>query len=850
MEKIQELTTRGNAHGTRSPTKTSGWVAPEASTSDYNGSSINVDALRPSSANLIHNDETNLLVCTIEEWLLKYGIKAAARLFPVKATFVDFSGTLRYVENWQRVGDSRSTPWHRDKRLRSLKLVGCDRVHISIPEAEPSIISGQQISEASQLVGSRPHKASSSIISSSIKTGTASDIVYEASFLTNYQVMWRYLERDSSDELAEHLPLFHAVTSLLFHRFTSQIMWFLSTYNLIVAIVAGAAAGKLTPITGPMATLGYGTLLVVYVAAMYVFTGRINTCFGGLCCCGGGNGGGSGGICSSSDVEMGSPLELVDTSMAHRPSLYLTGREGSPQHHVAHVSEQRQGEGQGCSLDGRGISDTASSRVSPARVGRSPSWLRLLRLVLSLGARELAALCCSALLVPRSAMPSTEHSSRNSWQAQAPQPMHVTAQSLTPFREQLNVSLKFLTRQCCINIRNSSLDRPALRLALLAIIFLTIPYQLQQTYVSGAAGGLIFCDPHSNSNMPENDCRFYFYVSIATLGYVTTIATRSLFALSVLVSLVGLAYGSEVAHLLAWTWIDRFGCLRKLGRLQSTVAWAGGADGSSGASVTGESSGEQVVHGKSSASATVRPEENIAIRKGQQRGEDIDEEEEEEEEVVNALHSDGGKSPQPADARYDYAGRRSQDCSRAMHQSPSPNEATVKPAFAPFADKPEREADVPALIKSESYEHYLFVREFMTLAGRSWSPMLTGFIFAILIIAGFDILLAVQEQLSVKLYLAYAIVFFVIRFLLLVVLPVAILAHANSHVYLMQERFRVAVPGDFELLGGRDVWLEFFAQVPAMWTYYGLWITWDRLAGMLWTLLVGLGALLVNFFLS
>ena len=56
----------------------------------------------------------------------------------------------------------------------------------------------------------------------------------------------------------------------------------------------------------------------------------------------------------------------------------------------------------------------------------------------------------------------------------------------------------------------------------------------------------------------------------------------------------------------------------------------------------------------------------------------------------------------------------------------------------------------------------------------------------------------------------------------------------------------MAAPEDFSVLGGRDVWLDYLSKVPAIWTIYGFWVTWDRITGVLWAGIATAGAVLIS----
>jgi hypothetical protein len=161
--------------------------------------------------------------------------------------------------------------------------------------------------------------------------------------------------------------------------------------------------------------------------------------------------------------------------------------------------------------------------------------------------------------------------------------------------------------------------------------------------------------------------------------------------------------------------------------------------------------------------------------------------------------------------------------------------------------KPVRAADVVPYVQRDSYEHFLFIREFMSIAGRMWSPtILTYFFFASFLIVSFYFLASLYANYSDFWDWVYYAIWMSIRMYVLVIYPITSLAHANAYVYALQEQFLVAAPEDFAVLGGREEWLSYLERVPAVWTVYGVWITWDRLTGLLWTSVAGFGAIVIS----
>jgi hypothetical protein len=80
----------------------------------------------------------------------------------------------------------------------------------------------------------------------------------------------------------------------------------------------------------------------------------------------------------------------------------------------------------------------------------------------------------------------------------------------------------------------------------------------------------------------------------------------------------------------------------------------------------------------------------------------------------------------------------------------------------------------------------------------------------------------------------------------MVVYPVLSISFANSYFIKMYDTFRRADDDDYELIGGIDYWLRVFSDSPATWTFFGLAITPERLAALLWTSLVALGGVFLS----
>jgi hypothetical protein len=72
------------------------------------------------------------------------------------------------------------------------------------------------------------------------------------------------------------------------------------------------------------------------------------------------------------------------------------------------------------------------------------------------------------------------------------------------------------------------------------------------------------------------------------------------------------------------------------------------------------------------------------------------------------------------------------------------------------------------------------------------------------------------------------------------------MSHANAYLYEIKGMFEKSALDDFLVLGGREHWIALIEACPIVWTYYGIWITYDRLQGLLYTSFVGIVATMAS----
>ena len=130
-------------------------------------------------------------------------------------------------------------------------------------------------------------------------------------------------------------------------------------------------------------------------------------------------------------------------------------------------------------------------------------------------------------------------------------------------------------------------------------------------------------------------------------------------------------------------------------------------------------------------------------------------------------------------------------------------------------------------IKTDAYEHYLLLREFVMQASSLWSTsLLMVFLVALtlLVIVGLSITYHHESGIIVELAL------FGGFFLFLAVFPIYCLAFANGAVYTIRDSLKhCSCPDDFKVIGGRDEWIAYLDDSPAYWTVFGVAVTWSML---------------------
>jgi hypothetical protein len=311
-----------------------------------------------------------------------------------------------------------------------------------------------------------------------------------------------------------------------------------------------------------------------------------------------------------------------------------------------------------------------------------------------------------------------------------------------------------------------------------AIVLFPI-YSIVLDYVGFISSVKASCEDRSTL-ADDHSCLFYtiqFVFSICGLSFALD---NVLYGCSILVALVGLAYGGEIAFRLAECWIQKYHALR---RIKAKLP-------------------ARKEPGKGAKALSINQESKL--------------------DEINDMKTN--KLLQSFLAR-----------------------ASIQDTW----EYPGDESKMQKIIRRDAIEHYLFISALLRKAGDMWSPLLMLFIFLVIYICLADVLyLTVAVQLTksaaVTIFIVRITVYVTIRILVLVVYPILSITFANSYFIKMYDIFRIADDEDYELIGGRDYWLNVFSDSPATWTFFGLAITPERLAALLWTSLVALGGVFLS----
>ena len=104
-----------------------------------------------------------------------------------------------------------------------------------------------------------------------------------------------------------------------------------------------------------------------------------------------------------------------------------------------------------------------------------------------------------------------------------------------------------------------------------------------------------------------------------------------------------------------------------------------------------------------------------------------------------------------------------------------------------------------------------------------WSPLILSLMAMSLYFIGFCLYAFITEGSSV--YSVTGVIF-----VGMLIYPIYCLAYANGAIETIRDSFVYQCsPGNYDVIGGRDVWIRYLTQSPAYWTLFGYALTWNVL---------------------
>jgi hypothetical protein len=235
---------------------------------------------------------------------------------------------------------------------------------------------------------------------------------------------------------------------------------------------------------------------------------------------------------------------------------------------------------------------------------------------------------------------------------------------------------------------------------------------------------------------PGKVCSYFQWEFVLTLAYSTRVVTKYFFGSSIMLSLLGLAYAADIAVLMVRAWIARYSSFRKMDIF--------------------------LLADEKPSEETVQQIDRLpAMSEGEQA-------------VYNAIKRTYNEDKRTAEAL------------------PVDGDDTLPAATGA--------AVYQSLLKRDAYEHYLFIRTFITTACASWSSIVVGFLalvfFWSLYYLFYATFLVASNSLYAKLAVANVMTFLIVRLAVLVLMPIIFIANVNEFIFQLNELFKASSPGN------------------------------------------------------
>eukprot|EP01036_Dinobryon_divergens_P027451 gene27451-36227_t len=400
-------------------------------------------------------------------------------------------------------------------------------------------------------------------------------------------------------------------------------------------------------------------------------------------------------------------------------------------------------------MDDDGAQDALLDSPSPrqdtdttSKATISNDWLASLNQFVATMASELSLLCSFQSMAVASS--ATFRKAKNS------------RRIVSSFDQLLNIALKYVTRHCEMNVREIDLNRIGYKLSFLSAATI-LPLYCLLIIAYGWADTFITCNLEGASS---SECRNAIIYLAFTFGCTTKATYSYLMYGAMIVSVIGLSYGTELAYYMARCWMHRYAGLRTV--------------------------------------LCYLPEQSSKAD----------------------LESSNPKAENMDDLEWlEIAGINFRELSQHLTR--------------------------------DATEQYLFMVEYMRQSGAVWSSVIVMmYIYALILLALLVYIVIVLQSAAANSGTLLVLIVFVFQIVLFFVFPTLSVAHANSFIAPLFERFNNSSRDDFGMIGGKAMWLDFVNSVPAAWTVCGLWITYSRIAGMITTTLTAAGTGCITYIIK
>ena len=420
--------------------------------------------------------------CRIElqEWIIENECISYEILSKITSgeTFRDHDGILRFVSNWFPAPEiDESVKVDANVKYRQhFSNTGCFEI--------PLVVARKPVKDSLYTNHSR-HIATIKILS-------------------NWERLWHFLAADSSDEIADHVPLLRACVSFFMHKKTFLLFLFLFIYNQSLTIWVSLEVRVSASIAVLLFIYKVSTLILYFILYRLYNTNRPAISRN-----------------NSKDDDDTLPLEF------------------------------------GYSMKLESI----RTKVSTVKYVTNMHWSGSVRQLVALIKVELRSLFTGSSSPTKQGLMTdvskADNSNNNNNNTNNTSSRSSREESLRSFDMLLNIALKYLTRHCEVRREEINLNRLGYRMAFL-IIFTILPAACLLEMAYSWFITVDYCQTSSDY------CRASIIYTALTLGYLTTGLYDFLLFGAQIISLIGLMYGSELAYRMIDCWMKRFASLRRV----------------------------------------------------------------------------------------------------------------------------------------------------------------------------------------------------------------------------------------------------------------------------------------------